>query len=421
MSSLGNVLVACSGAQPESVGPGDRPRFVTAGALMLLTAGLATYAGAAIAGMGLHRSVWSTLPFGLFWALLIFFLDRSVLLSPRPYRCGRDGSVRVGGPGAATAMRVFIAICAALLVGEALLLTVFASSIAPRVTEIRQEELGRALRGFDANQRSEEQTLAAGVATRQQALEAAHRRVAATTVAANCQLTGSGGCLAGAGPIYRIALADLGAAAAAVTTASQERDAAQARLDTFDRSRDARRSRFLDAQTATTDAADDLLTREKAFWRLTTSDHSVLFWRIVLTLLLLGVDLGPLSFARTLEQTDCRRRDRLERWRTSTAHELEAQQIACTTRHRARLARELADAGTDRYGQYVRRRDEVEIAVHLAGDLAAADVARAEIRADRDSRIRELRARHRVPDPASPADPSLAPAAGLLAEADPSG
>ncbi|MCK9921927.1 DUF4407 domain-containing protein [Frankia sp. AgPm24] len=405
--SAGDLLMVCAGTRPETAGPSDRQRFVTAGALMLLTAGLATYAGATVAAMGLHRSAWRTLPFGLFYAAVIFFLDRSVLLSPRPYRLGRDATVRLGRAGAATAIRVFVAICAALLVGEALLLTVFASSIAPRVTEIHQEEIGRALRAFDVNQQGEQRALAAGLAARQQDLTAAQGRVTGATAAANCQLTGGGSCLAGAGPIYRITLADLAAAVLATQRATQARDAAEARLAAFDHDRDTRRASFLAAQTATANAADDLLTREKAFWRLTTSDPSVLLWRIVLTLLLLGVDLGPLIFARTLEQTEPRRRERLERWRTCNAQELEAQQIGSTTRHRARLARELADAGTDRYGQHVRRRDEIETSVRLAGDLAAAEVARAEIRADRDSRIRELRARHRVPDPTPAADPTL--------------
>ncbi|WP_242418763.1 DUF4407 domain-containing protein, partial [Frankia sp. CpI1-P] len=119
---------------------------------MLLTAGLATYAGATVAGMGLHRSALGALPFGLFYATVIFFLDRSVLLSARPYRYGPDGSVRVGRAGPATVMRIFIAVCAAVLVGETLLLRIFAPSIAPRVTQIRQEDLGRVLRGWDANQ-----------------------------------------------------------------------------------------------------------------------------------------------------------------------------------------------------------------------------------------------------------------------------
>ncbi|WP_261562819.1 DUF4407 domain-containing protein, partial [Frankia tisae] len=79
------------------MGPQDRPRFVTAGALMLLTAGLATYAGATVAGMGLHRSTLGALPFGLFYAAVIFFIDRSVLLSTRPYRHGLEGTVRPRG------------------------------------------------------------------------------------------------------------------------------------------------------------------------------------------------------------------------------------------------------------------------------------------------------------------------------------
>ncbi|CAJ59173.1 MULTISPECIES: DUF4407 domain-containing protein [Frankia] len=386
--------------------PQDRPRFVTAGALMLLTAGLATYAGATVAAMGLHRSTLGAVPFGLFYATVIFFIDRSVLLSTRPYRYGPGGTVRVGRAGPSTAMRIFIAVCAALLVGETLLLRIFAPSIAPRVTQIRQEDLGRVLRGWDANQLGEQRVLRDDLAARQRALDSAHALVTGKTAEVNCQLTGGDGCLSGEGAVYRIKLGELGAATAAVTTATGQRDAAQARLDVFDQSRDARRAHFRDQQTATVDAADDLLIREKAFWRLTAADHSVLLWRTVLTLLLLGIDLGPLMFKRTLEQTELRRRERLVQWQGETTDEVDAQQIGQTARRRGELAEALAEGAAARYGQYVRRRDEIGTSLRVAADLADADVGREQIRIDRDSRIRDLRVRYRVPDPAPAPDPA---------------
>ncbi|CAO5257995.1 DUF4407 domain-containing protein [Frankia sp. AgKG'84/4] len=391
------------------MGPQDRPRFVTAGALMLLTAGLATYAGATVAGMGLHRSTWAAIPFGLFYAAVIFFLDRSVLLTSRTYRYRRDGTVRPGRCGLSTAVRVFVAICAALLVGESLLLRIFAPSIEPRVTQLRQEDLGRALRGWDANQRDEQQVLAADLTARQHALDTAHNLVTGKTAEVNCQLTGGGACLPGEGPVYRIKLAELGAATAAVTAATRERDAARTRLDGFEQSRDTRRTRFRDQQAGVVDAADDLLIREKAFWRLTTADPSVLLWRLVLTLLLLGIDLGPLTFRRTLEQTELGRRERLGQWRARGAEEVDAQQIGQTTRHRVGLARTLADHGAERYGQSVRRREEITASVRTVADLADADVGREEIRIDRDSRIRDLHTRYQVPGPARPADERATP------------
>ncbi len=303
-------------------------------------------------------------------------------------------------------MRIFIAVCAALLVGETLLLRIFAPSIAPRVTQIRQEDLGRVLRGWDANQLGEQRALRDDLAARQRALDGAHGLVTGKTAEVNCQLTGGDGCLSGEGPVYRIKLGELGAATAAVTTAARQRDAAQARLDAFDQSRETRRTHFRDQQAATVDAADDLLIREKAFWRLTVADRSVLLWRVVLTLLLLGIDLGPLMFKRTLEQTELRRRERLLQWRGETADEVDAQQIAQTARRRGELAETIAEDAAGRYGLYVRRRDEIGTSLRVAADLADADVGQEQIRIDRDSRVRDLRIRYRVPDPAPPQDPA---------------
>nr|WP_279354745.1 DUF4407 domain-containing protein [Frankia canadensis] len=408
--AVGNVAVFFAGADPRAVGPQDRPKFVTAGALMMLTAGLAVYAGTTVAAMGLRRSTLGALPFGLFYAAVIYFLDRSVLLSPRPYVPGPDGTVRLGRSGAATAVRIFLAVCAALLVGESLLLRIFAPSIAPRVAQIRQEDLGRVMGDWDANQLGEQRALGADLAARQRALGVAHGLVTAKTAEVNCQLTGGDGCLGGRGPVYRIKLGELGAATAAVIAATRERDVAQTRLDTFDRSRDDRRERFRDQQVATVDAADDLLIREKAFWRLTTADRSVLLWRLLLTLLLLGIDLGPLTFKRTLEHTALRRGERLAQWRGEQADEVDARQIGQLARRRGELATDLADGADvgvgERYAAYVRRRDELGTSLRADADLADAEVAREQIRVDRDSRVRDLRIRYRVPDPAGPGDPA---------------
>jgi hypothetical protein len=374
---------------------------------MLLTAGLAVYAGTTVAALGLRRSTLAALPFGLFYAAVIYFLDRSVLLSSRPYVDGPDGTVRLGRSGAATAVRIFLAVCAALLVGETLLLRIFEPSIAPRVAQIRQEDLGRVMRTWDAGQADEQRALGDALAARQRDLDAAHTLVTTKTAEVNCQLTGGDGCLGGEGPVYRIKLGELGAATAAVAAATHERDAAQTRLDAFDRSRDDRRARFRDQQNAIVSAADDLLIREKAFWRLTIADRAVLLWRLLLTLLLLGIDLGPLTFKRTLEQTALRRGERLAQWRAERADEVDATQIAHLARRRVETAADLADgAAVERYGQYVRRRDELGFSVRVAADLADAEVTREGIRIDRDSRLRDLRIRYRVPDPAAPRDPA---------------
>lgn len=419
------MLAFFAGAQAKFLPPTERARFVTAGALMLLTAALATCAGATVVALGFGIGTLQALPFGIFYALFIFFIDRSVLLTQTPYRYGADGGVETGRAGFSVAVRVFIAVCAAVIVGETVLLRIFESSIASRVAEIQQEDAGHLLAGWDANQESELAARTADLAAKQKGLDAADDLVEAKTAEVNCQLTGgqlTGGqpgggqpgggpaCLGGAGPVYQIKLAELAAATAAVTDATRLRDAAQRDLDEFRAAQKARRSDFAATVQTTTGAADDLLMREKAFWRLTTEDRSVLVWRLLLTLLLLGIDLAPLLFKRGLDRTSYRQRERLERWRDETSVEVDALQVGHTARERRDLAPVVAARLAGRWEDYLLRRDGVETAVRWTADTAQARLAEEEISADQESRLRELRRQHgivAVPRvPTSDAEPS---------------
>jgi hypothetical protein len=120
------------------------------------------------------------------------------------------------------------------------------------------------------------------------------------TDAVNCQLTGGGGaCQAGAGDVYEIKLKELNEANAAAAEAERLRNDARGRLDTFNTTRESERNAYEQEQRARLARTDDLLIREAAFWQLTLEDTSVKVWRIVFTLLLLGIDLAPLIFKRT--------------------------------------------------------------------------------------------------------------------------
>lgn len=405
------MLAFFAGAQAKFLPPTERARFVTAGALMLLTAALATCAGATVVALGFGIGTLQALPFGIFYALFIFFIDRSVLLTQTPYRYGTDGGVETGRAGFSVAVRVFIAVCAAVIVGETVLLRIFESSIASRVAEIQQEDAGHLLAGWDANQESELAARTADLAAKQKGLDAADDLVEAKTAEVNCQLTGgqsgggqpgdgqSGGgpaCLGGAGPVYQIKLAELAAATAAVTDATRLRDAAQRDLDEFRAAQKTRRSDFAATVQTTTGAADDLLMREKAFWRLTTEDRSVLVWRLLLMLLLLGIDLAPLLFKRGLDRTSYRQRERLEHWRDETSVEVDALQVGHTARERRDLAPVVAARLAGRWEDYLLRRDGVETAVRWTADTAQARLAEEEISADQESRLRELRRRHGI-------------------------
>ncbi|WP_242424055.1 DUF4407 domain-containing protein, partial [Frankia sp. EI5c] len=233
LRAVGDTLVCFAGGQARFLPPADRARFVTAGVLMLLTAALATYAGAMVVSVGFGTGLGQALPYGLFYALFIFFIDRSVLLTQPSYRYGADGGVETGGPGLSVAVRVFIAVCGAIIVGEAVLLRIFESSIATNVTEIQQEETGRMLAAWDGNQESELAARTADLAAKQKSLDAANALVEAKTAEVNCQLTGGPTCLGGAGPVYQVKMAELAAATTAVTNATSLRDAAQRNLDEY--------------------------------------------------------------------------------------------------------------------------------------------------------------------------------------------
>lgn len=420
LRSAGDVLVYFAGAQARFLPPADRARFVTAGVLMVLTAALAAYAGATVVSVGFGTGMAQALPYGLFYALFIFFIDRSVLLAQSSYRYDADGGVETTRPGFSVAVRVFIAVCGAIIVGEAILLRIFETSIATSVTEIQQEENGRMLAAWDANQESELAARGTDLAVKQKGLNDANSLVATKTAEVNCQLTGGPSCLGGAGPVYQIKLAELAAATAAVTDAARLRDAAQQDLDALRVTRDKSRTAFARTATATSGAANDLLMREKAFWRLTTRDRSVLAWRLLLTLLLLGVDLAPLLSKRGLDATAYRRRERLARWRDETDTEVDALQVGHTARERRELAPAVAARLAARWEDYQLRRDGVESAVRWTADTADARLAEEEIGADRESRLREVHSRHgivagpRTPDgavtpPSTLTSPTAAP------------
>jgi hypothetical protein len=394
---------------------------------MLLTAGLATYAGATVVAFGFGGSTLAALPYGIFYALFIFFIDRSVLLTTRPFRwvsgsTGQTVRIRRFFPG--VGIRVFIAVCAALLVGETLLLRFFSSSIAPQVATVRQEELRSVLAHWDAGQVVEAQRLAGDLAAKQRGLRAAEDLVTAKTAEVNCQLTGGAACLSGRGPVYQIKLAELRAATAAVPGLRRLRDTAQSRLDASTASRDARRARYAAQQWSALGNANDLLIRERGFWRLTRADNAVKLWRILLCLLILGIDLAPLLFKRGLDGTDYARRERAALWQAESAEILDAEQVVRNTRAQRVRADDVAERVADRYEETVLGRSADRFASEADRDAADVTLRRAEIRMQRDRALRDLRRDLRLPpEPAGDrtgprVDSALASTDGALASPD---
>jgi len=397
---VANLLISCTGADHRMVAERDRSRFVSAGALMLLTAALAAYAGASVAAFGFGSSTLAALPYGLFYAAFIFFIDRSVLLTVRPLQAKGKGDKEDVRPRRwqwTGAIRIFIAVCGAILIGESLLLRFFDSSIEPRVAELRQEELSGVLAAWDQNQHTVEARLAADLADRRAQLTAAENLVTTKTGEVNCQLTGGDGCLGGRGPVYQVKLGELEAATAQVPKLRADRDTAQARLDTFRATRDERRARYAAAQWTQIQGSNDLLMREKGFWRLTADDNSVKAWRVLLSLLILGIDLAPLLFKRSLDRTSYARAERAALWEGETNESVDAFQLHRNAKARRSRADEVADRMAARYAEYALAREELRLASSLDDDSAASSLRRDERWLGHDHQAADLRRAHRLP------------------------
>ncbi|MDT3439807.1 DUF4407 domain-containing protein [Pseudofrankia sp. BMG5.37] len=415
-----NLLIGCTGADHRTVTERDRSRFTSAGALMLLTAALAAYAGASVAAFGFGTSTLAALPYGVFYAAFIFFIDRSVLLTIRPLRVKGKGDKEDIRPRRwlpTGAIRVFIAVCGAILVGESLLLRFFDSSIEPRVAELRQEELSGVLAAWDESQHTAEARLTADLADRRAQLTAAENLVTSKTGEVNCQLTGGDGCLGGRGPVYQVKLGELRAAAAQVPKLRTERDAAQTRLDAFRTSRDQRRAQYADAQWTQIRGSNDLLMREKGFWRLTADDNSVKAWRVLLSLLILGIDLAPLLFKRSLDRTSYARAERAALWGGETNEFVDAYQLNRNARARRGRAGDVAEHMAARYEEYALAREELRLATSLDDDTAEASLRREERWLGHERQAADLRRAHRLPATVpSPAAPPASPPAAVPTE-----
>ena len=82
MNSIGNFFIFCSGANKEIIElcPTDRAKYQGIGATIFFTAVLATFSGG-YAIQFVFDSLLFSIPFGILWGIIIFNLDRYIVLS----------------------------------------------------------------------------------------------------------------------------------------------------------------------------------------------------------------------------------------------------------------------------------------------------------------------------------------------------
>lgn len=322
---VGDALVLVTGADPGLVGGvHERHRYITLGCLMLLTMGAAAYGVAAVGAMGLGTSVVETLPAGIFFAIFVLMVDRSIVSQvpgidatepggePLPRRRGRRRPWEVLRCRLMTAIRAVMALLSSALVCEVILLQIFGFRIAEQMAaeasyaaSLRQQMLSVSYQGqVDA--------LKEQVRRQEHVVSALEKEYGRARRETGCQLTGR--CsphLAGAGPVYRAAVETQNRIAGELrqetTRLSALRGESQRRITALGDER-TRRIRELDAMAA---RGADLLARERAFAGITRENGEILLWRILGTTLLFGVDLAPILFRAGMGNTlhDARLRD----------------------------------------------------------------------------------------------------------------
>lgn len=372
-TKIGDVVLFLAAADRTRIGSfSERQRYLTIGLLMLVTATQGFYAACLLASVGFRRPFDQMLGFGVFFAAAVFLIDRSIIGYVAPARF--DASRRPAPPRRFTpiiVVRLIIAVAAAMLMSEMVLLQFFASDIN---AQIQSDHLAASLRANTQVTRIYQSQ----IAILQAQINAAQRNVGQRQVTyasaqkeANCQEFGCTGITAGRGPGFTAAEKSLSESLSALTAAQQNLQAVTSANTPKINQLDAEQHADITSTGRVISQANALLTREEAFWELTVRHGTVAFWRIVLTLLILGIDLAPLLTKLTGKTTV---HDTLVRNEDYTATELD---------HEHARTLQLANAGRERLR---RERDSADVETQLRQLFADADVAQLGIKLNADVR-----------------------------------
>lgn len=307
---LGDALVFLTSADSSQIGSKhERHRYATVGALMVLTAAQAWYSATLFFSIGLGRPFRSVFFFGIFFALVVVLIDRSIISYAAPIRKDKDENLRPPKKtNGVLFIRVVIAIAAALLMSEMILLQVFHDDISEQIQNDHLATTKVTTAGIEADYQARIAPLKAQITAAQNTVNQDNgtvsndeKTVNADTQQANCQEFGCPGIAAGPGPGFRAAEKTLQGAQQTVQIDQQKLSAAQTHLSRVTTANQVQISQLnTEEQTAINQAqvpianADQLLSQEEAFWQLTVTNGNVFAVRLLLSLLILGIDLAPL-------------------------------------------------------------------------------------------------------------------------------
>ncbi|HZR50237.1 MAG TPA: DUF4407 domain-containing protein [Streptosporangiaceae bacterium] len=293
---LGDFLLFLTAADSEKVGSrSERYRYGGVGLLMLVTSAQAFYAATLFASVSLGKSFRAEAGYGIFFAAAVYFIDRSIISFASPIRKDEKGTL--AAPKKASwvlGLRVVIAVAAALLMSEMVLLQVFAGDITEQIQidHIAAEKVAGS--GIAANYQARIGTLQGQIDAAQGVVSKRQDDVSNAYHAMNCQEFGCPGITAGLGPGFAAAKVNwqnaVGRLSAAQNQLQSVRTTDQPQINQLTT---AEQQAINGAAPAITNA-DKILSQEQAFWQLTVKNGTVLVVRLLLSLLILGIDLAPI-------------------------------------------------------------------------------------------------------------------------------
>lgn len=287
MRTFEQFFLFCSGVDTTFLEkcPSDKNKYVGIGATVFFT-GLLAFFSSGYALYTVFESYWAAVVFGLVWGLMIFNLDRYIVLSMKSYgKWWRDLSVALP--------RVVLAVLLALVISKPLEMKIFEKEIQSELVQMEQEV-------FKQQEDRVKQRFQTQIEEQRAQIAALKSEIAAKTAARDTlvrvavqEADGTGGSRQrNLGPIYRAKKAEAEKAEAELTAllASNqplilEKEKSVQSLETNIQTEIAalQRSRF-----------NGLAARMEALARLTAKSEAILLASLFITLLFIAIETAPI-------------------------------------------------------------------------------------------------------------------------------
>lgn len=287
MKTVQNFFLFCSGADHAILDkcPSDRNKYMGIGATVFFT-GVLAFFSSGYALYTVFESYWAAFAFGLIWGLMIFNLDRYIVLSMKSYgKWWRDWVVALP--------RLALAVLLALVISKPLEMKIFEKEIQAELVSMEQEVFKQQEDHVKARYQAQIDDARAQIAALKGEIATKTEARNALALLAVQEADGTGGSgKKNLGPIYKAKKADADQAQAELTAllAShlpqiREKEAGIQALETAVQTEVSglQRSRY-----------DGLAARMDALGRLTGNSEPILLASLFITLLFVAIETAPI-------------------------------------------------------------------------------------------------------------------------------